>query len=81
MSRDGSLPSGCSDLSELQRLVLLKAPKGKRRGIMPLSEAMKVADEEHAELLKVGQTKHMDIYELAEESDYEKHIGKRRRLP
>jgi hypothetical protein len=65
MSRDGSLPFGCSNLGDLQQLVLLVAAKDKRRGIMKFSEAIKIADEEQAELVRVerarlvktGQTK------------------------
>jgi translation initiation factor IF-3 len=74
MSRDGSLPPGCSDLSASQQHIRLIGVDGKQRGIMTLSEAMKISDDERAELVRITQTTSPLIYRLVEHSENQKHI-------
>jgi len=74
MSRDGSPPPGCSDLSDLQQHIRLIGVDGKQRGIMTLSEAMKIADAERAELVRITQTTSPLIYRLIKRSKHQKHI-------
>jgi translation initiation factor IF-3 len=53
MSRDVSLPPGNSDSSDLQKHIRLIGIDGKQRGIMTLSEAIKISDDERAELVRI----------------------------
>lgn len=80
MSRDGSLPPGCSELSDLQKDVLLIDTNRKSRGFMPLAEAIKIADNEQVELVKIGESKRFHTYRLTERSAYQKHLDARKRL-
>jgi translation initiation factor IF-3 len=68
MSRDGSLPPGC-DLGDLQKHIRLIGVDGKQRGIMTMSEAMKISDDERAELVRITQTTSPQIYRLVEHSE------------
>jgi translation initiation factor IF-3 len=74
MSRDVSLPPGCSDSGDLQKLIRLIGVDCKQRGIMTLSEAMKISDDERAELVRITQTTSPLIYRLVERSEYQKDI-------
>lgn len=74
MSRDGSLPPGCSDLGDLQQHIRLIGIDGIQRGIMTLSEAMQIADDERAKLIRITQTTSPLIYRLVEPREYQKHI-------
>jgi translation initiation factor IF-3 len=80
VSRDGSLPSGCGGLDDLQQHVRVIGRSNKSLGIMALSEAMKIADGEHAELKKITQTTSPPIYRLVYPSEYQAHIEKRKRM-
>jgi translation initiation factor IF-3 len=61
-------------LSELPQHIRLIDIDGKQRGIMTLSEAMKIADDERAELVRITQTISPPIYRLIKHSEYQKHI-------
>jgi hypothetical protein len=45
---------------------------GRQLGIMMLSEAMKIADTERAELVKVTQTASAPVYRMVESSEHQK---------
>jgi translation initiation factor IF-3 len=61
-------------LGDLQQHIRLIGVDGKQRGIMTLSEAMKIADDERAELVRIPQTTSPLIYRLIERSEHQNHI-------
>jgi len=77
MSRDGSLPPGCSDLADTLQRVRVMDRTGRQVGIMLLSEAMKIADHEHVELVKITKTAIPPVYRMIESEAYQKIIKKR----
>jgi translation initiation factor IF-3 len=74
MSRDVSPPPRCSDLSDSQQDIRLIGVDGKQRGIMTLSEAMKISEDERVELVRISQTTSPQIYRLIERGEHQKHI-------
>ena len=66
-----SLDSGGEDSDKHVRVI---GTDGKQRGIMTLSEAMKIADDERAELVRITQTTSPLIYRLIERCEHQKHI-------
>ena len=67
MGRDSSLPFGCGDLDELQKKVSVIGSDGRQLGIMMLSEAMKIADRERAELVKITQSASPPVYRMLDQ--------------
>lgn len=72
MSRNVSPPPKRSDSGDLQKHIRLIGVDGKQRGIMTLSEAMKISDDERTELVRI-MTSPL-VYRLVEHNEYRKHI-------
>jgi hypothetical protein len=72
MSRDVSPPLGCSDLGDLQQHIRLIGVDGMQRGIMTLSDAIKISDDERAELVRI-MTSPL-VYRLVKRDERQKHI-------
>jgi len=53
---------------------------GRQLGIMMLSEAMKIAEQERAKLVIIGSSVSPPIYRLIAASERQKHIEKRRHI-
>ena len=74
MSRDGSLPPGCSDLSDMPKLIRLIGVDGTQRGIMTLSDAVKIAEDERLELVRIAQSASPQVYRLLERRKHQQPI-------
>jgi hypothetical protein len=57
---------------EQDKYVRVIGRDGTQLGIMMLSEAMKIADTERAELVKIGQTASTPIYRMVESNKHQK---------
>jgi hypothetical protein len=69
MTRNGSLPFGCGDLADLQKHVRVTRESGEQVGIMMLSEAIKMADSESAELVAIAPNASPPIYAVVKSKD------------
>ena len=78
MSRDGSLPFGCRDLAELQKPARVIGKDGRQLGIMNLSDAIKIAESEAAELVKISQTTSPMVYRMVDCNQYKELVEKRK---
>jgi hypothetical protein len=63
-----------------QQRVRLLGEKGKQLGIMTLSEATKLAEQERAKLVMIAPSISPPIYRLIAASERQKHIEKRRHI-
>lgn len=65
--------NGSSQVPTAQHVRLIGVD-GKQRGIMTLSEAVKISEDERAELVRIKQTTSPLIYRLVERGEHQKHI-------
>ena len=67
MESDASLSFGGGDLAEFQREVRVIGADGRQLGIMNLSDAMKIADRERLDLIKITQTASPPVYRMVQQ--------------
>ena len=88
MIEDDSPLAGSSDATGSRQRVRLIDGKGRNFGVMMLSEARRIADEQRVELVGIALTVKPPIYRLVKpgerqepkRSEYQKHKDKRRHL-
>lgn len=71
MNRDGSLPHDCKDIIDTLQTVRVIDKSGKHLGIMALFEAWKLADNERAELIKIGPSCSPPVYRMINSREHQ----------
>ena len=73
------MPPGCKDLVDTLKNVRVIGKTGKQLGIMTIAEAIKIADDERAEMVNIAPNAKPPMYRLIDPDEYRKIKKKRGR--